>query len=60
MAKRAMLSAWSRTGVTRVQDVGDTHAVRYSRRFGPQNHPAQWMAGFGEFGPENSEAAVPV
>jgi hypothetical protein len=28
--------------------------------FGPQNHPALWMAGFVEFGPQNSVEAVPV
>ena len=28
--------------------------------FGSQNHPALWMAGFAEFGPQNSAAAVPV
>jgi hypothetical protein len=36
--------------------------VWYSRRvlwFGPQNHPAPWMAGFAEFGPQNSVAVVP-
>jgi hypothetical protein len=39
----------------------DAHAVRYSRRvwwFGPQNHPTLRMAGFAEFGPENSAATV--
>jgi hypothetical protein len=28
--------------------------------FGPQNHPALWMAGFAKFGPQNSTVAVPV
>jgi hypothetical protein len=42
--------------------VEDTHEVRYSRRvwqFGPQNHSALRMAGFAEFGPQNSVAVVP-
>jgi hypothetical protein len=41
--------------------VEDVHAVQNSRRvwsFGPQNHPALRMAGFAEFGPENSVVAV--
>jgi hypothetical protein len=41
--------------------VEDAHAVRYSRWvwwFGPQNHPALWMAVFAEFGPQNSAAAI--
>jgi hypothetical protein len=41
--------------------VEDTHEVWYSRRvwrFGPQNHSALRMAGFAEFGPQNSVAAV--
>jgi hypothetical protein len=40
----------------------DMHEVRCSRQvwwFGPQNHPALQMAGFAEFGPQNSAAAVP-
>jgi hypothetical protein len=42
--------------------VEDAHEVWYSRRvwwFGPQNHPALRMAGFAEFGPQNSTVAVP-
>jgi hypothetical protein len=42
--------------------VEDAHAVWYSRQvwwFGPQNHPALWMPGFAEFGPQNSATAVP-
>jgi hypothetical protein len=34
VAERAMLSAWSRTGGTHIQDMGDAHMLRYSRRFG--------------------------
>jgi hypothetical protein len=40
----------------------DVHEVRCSRHvwwFGPQNHPALRMAGFAEFGPQNSMRAVP-
>jgi hypothetical protein len=40
----------------------DVHEVRCSRQvwgFGPQNHPVLWMAGFVEFGPQNSTVAVP-
>jgi hypothetical protein len=33
VVERAVLPARSRTGKTRVQDVGNTHAVRYSRWF---------------------------
>jgi hypothetical protein len=39
----------------------DAHAVRDSQQvwwFGPQNDPALRMAGFVEFGPQNSVAAV--
>jgi hypothetical protein len=39
----------------------DTHTVQYSRRiwwFGPQNHQALWIAGFSEFGPQNSAVSV--
>jgi hypothetical protein len=42
--------------------VEDVHEVRCSRQvswFGPQNHPALRMAGFAEFGPQNSVVAVP-
>jgi hypothetical protein len=42
--------------------VEDVHEVRCSRQvwwFRPQNHPALQMAGFAEFGPQNSTAAVP-
>jgi hypothetical protein len=42
--------------------VKDMHEVRCSRQvwwFGPQNHPALRMAGFAEFGPQNSAVAVP-
>jgi hypothetical protein len=38
------------------------HEVRCSRQvwwFGSQNHPALRMAGFAEFGPQNSMVAVP-
>jgi hypothetical protein len=41
--------------------VEDAHVVRYSRRvwwFEPQNHPELQMAGFAEFGPQNSVAVV--
>jgi hypothetical protein len=41
--------------------VEDVHEVRCSRQvwwFGPQNHPALRMAGFAEFGPQNSAVAV--
>jgi hypothetical protein len=41
--------------------VEDMHEVWFSRQvwwFGPQNHPSLWMAGFAEFGPQNS-AVVP-
>jgi hypothetical protein len=62
-----------RGGVDRVADwvedwrdtrliVEDVHEVRCSRQiwwFGPQNHPALRMAGFAEFGPQNSAMAVP-
>jgi hypothetical protein len=40
----------------------DVHEVWCSRQvwwFGPQNHPALWMAGFAEFGHQNSAVAVP-
>jgi hypothetical protein len=40
----------------------DAHVVRDSRWvwwFGHQNHPALQMAGFAEFGSQNSMAAVP-
>jgi hypothetical protein len=42
--------------------VNDVHEVRCSRQvwwFGSQNHPALWMAGFAEFGPQNSAETVP-
>ena len=42
--------------------VEDVHEVRCSRQvwwFGSQNHPALRMAGFAEFGPQNSAVAVP-
>jgi hypothetical protein len=42
--------------------VEDVHKVRCSWQvwwFGPQNHPALRMPGFAEFGPQNSEVAVP-
>ena len=42
--------------------VKDVHEVRCSRQvwwFGSQNHPALRMAGFAEFGPQNSAVAVP-
>jgi hypothetical protein len=42
--------------------VEDVHEVRCSRQvwwFAPQNHPALRMAGFAEFGPQNSMVAVP-
>jgi hypothetical protein len=42
--------------------VEDVHEVRCSRQvlwFGPQNHPALRMAGFAEFGPQNSAVEVP-
>jgi hypothetical protein len=62
-----------RGGVDRVADViedwqdtrlivEDVHEVRCSRQvwwFGPQNHPALCMAGFTEFGSQNSTVAVP-
>jgi hypothetical protein len=41
--------------------VEDVHEVRCSRQvwwFGPQKHPALRMAGFAEFGPQNSAVAV--
>jgi hypothetical protein len=41
--------------------VKDVHEVRCSRQvwwFGSQNHPALRMAGFAEFGPQNSAVAV--
>jgi hypothetical protein len=41
--------------------VENVHEVRCSRQvwwFGPQNHPALQMAGFAEFGPQNSAVAV--
>jgi hypothetical protein len=58
----AVLSAPSRTGGTRVQDVRactrcDTHGGLVIE---PQNHPALRMEGFGEFGPKNSVAACGV
>jgi hypothetical protein len=42
--------------------VEDVHEVRCSWLvwwFGPQNHLALWMAGFAEFGPQNSAVVVP-
>jgi hypothetical protein len=42
--------------------VKDVHEVRCSWQvwwFGSQNHPALRMAGFAEFGPQNSAVAVP-
>jgi hypothetical protein len=39
----------------------DMHEVRCSRQvwwFGPQNHPTLQMAGFVEFGPQNSTTVV--
>jgi hypothetical protein len=30
----AIADRWVRTGGTRIQDMGDAHAVRYPRRFG--------------------------
>jgi hypothetical protein len=42
--------------------VNDVHEVQCSRQvwwFGSQNHPALWMAGFAEFGPQNSAETVP-
>jgi hypothetical protein len=42
--------------------VKDVHEVWCSRQvwwFGSQNHPALRMAGFAEFGPQNSAVAVP-
>jgi hypothetical protein len=42
--------------------VKDVHEVRCSRQvwcFGSQNHPALRMAGFAEFGPQNSAVVVP-
>jgi hypothetical protein len=48
VADRVMLTTWSRTGGTCFQNVGDEHAVRYSRGLvvEPQNHTALRMAGF--------------
>jgi hypothetical protein len=42
--------------------VEDVHELRCSRQiwwFRPQNHPAVHMAGFAEFGAQNSVMAVP-
>jgi hypothetical protein len=42
--------------------VKDVHEVRCSRQvwwFESQNHPVLRMAGFAEFGPQNSAVAVP-
>ena len=42
--------------------VEDVHKVRCSRQvwwFGPQNQPWLRMAGFAEFGPQNSAVTVP-
>jgi hypothetical protein len=42
--------------------VEDVHEVRCSWQvwwFGLENLPALWMAGFAEFGPQNSVVAVP-
>ena len=42
--------------------VEDVHEVRCSRQvwwFEPENHPVLRMAGFAEFGPQNSAVAVP-
>jgi hypothetical protein len=42
--------------------VEDMHEVRCLWQvwwFGPQIHPALWMTGFTEFGPQNSSVAVP-
>jgi hypothetical protein len=41
--------------------VEDAHEVQCSRQvwwFGPQNLPSLWMAGFAEFGPQNSAVAA--
>jgi hypothetical protein len=41
--------------------VENVHEVQCSRQvwwFGPQNHPALRMAGFAEFGPQNSAMVV--
>jgi hypothetical protein len=41
--------------------VGDAHAcdTHSGLVVEPQNHPALWMTGFAEFGPQNSVTAVP-
>ena len=42
--------------------VNDAHEVRCSRQvwwFGSQNHPVLQIAGFAEFGPQNSAETVP-
>ena len=42
--------------------VKDVHEVRCSRQvwwFGSQNHPVLQIAGFAEFGPQNSAVVVP-
>jgi hypothetical protein len=42
--------------------VEDVHEARCSRQvwwFGPQNDPTLQMAGFAEFGPQNSAVVIP-
>jgi hypothetical protein len=63
VAERVVLPARSRISETRIHNMGDAHVVCYSRRFGgstSKNHLELWMAGFAEFGPQNSAMAVPV
>jgi hypothetical protein len=60
VVEQAMLPVWSRTGETRLQDVGDVHAcdTHCSLVVEPQNYPALWMVGFVEVGLQDSVVAV--
>jgi hypothetical protein len=49
---------WQHTCLV-VEDVYEVQCSRWVWWFGPQNHPVLWMAGFAEFGPQNSSPAVP-
>jgi hypothetical protein len=60
VAEWVVLPALPRTDRTCVKDVGartwcDTHCGLVVE---PQNHPTLQIAGFAEFGPQNSEATV--
>jgi hypothetical protein len=59
--ERVVLPAQSQTGGTRVQDVGDAHTVRYSRRFwwlSLKTTPHYGQRVFDEVWPQNSTVAV--